>query len=85
MLTQWLRSGGRLETLKDALCDAGLGQTASELHVHITTYEPRQITRQGNERSPMEHDPKWPQPNSEAGDSGNGKCTYITSHFVTKV
>ena len=74
MLAQWLCSGGRLETLKCALWDAGLGQTASELR--ITTHEPQQITKQGNESSPpMECESKWPQPNSEAGNGGNGKCT----------
>ena len=33
ILAQWLRSGGRLETLKCALREAGLGQTANDLHI----------------------------------------------------
>ena len=33
MLAQWLRNGGQLETLKNALWDAGLGQTADDLHI----------------------------------------------------
>ena len=34
ILTQWLCSGtARLETLRDALYEAGLGQTASDLHI----------------------------------------------------